>query len=52
VGVVTAGVLLLTVAGLLIAGGVVGAVGAARGVQFLPHSTSEASPLTAEDSVG
>jgi tight adherence protein B len=40
VGVVTAGVLLLTVAGLLIAGGVVGAVGAARGVQFLPHSTS------------
>ena len=35
----TAGVLLLTVAGLLIAGGVVGAVSAARGVQFLPHST-------------
>jgi tight adherence protein B len=34
-----AAVLLLTVAGLLVAGGVVGAVGAVRGVQFLPHST-------------
>ena len=32
----TAGVLLLTVAGLLIAGGVVGAVSAARGVTVLP----------------
>jgi tight adherence protein B len=45
VGVVTAGVLLLTVAGLLIAGGVVGAVSAARGVTVFPSHTGARSRL-------
>jgi Flp pilus assembly protein TadB len=42
---VTAGILLLTVAGLLVAGGVVGAVATVRGVRLLPERAGEATKL-------
>jgi len=43
VGIVTAGILLLTVAGLLVAGGLVGAVAATRGARLFPEGTACAS---------